>query len=282
VHVKGPAVAASLLLLAQAAPARADDGVVRSCIAASTEGQTLRKQGKLLEARTQMLSCARDVCPGVVRSHCAHWLSEIEEQTPSVVVRAQGASGDDVIDARVAIDGKPGKLDGQPVPLDPGDHVIAVDAGRGGRTEERVLVAAGETSRLITLHLHAEGSPGSTAHQSLPSSEAGATRNVPLGAWILGGVGVASLGVATYFTLAAKGDLDDLQTSCSPHCTQAQTQPGRTDALAGDVLFVAGGAAVLGAVLWAAIAPSSARRPSTALTVMPLPGGGAAALRFAY
>src|SRR5258708_17774735 len=79
--------------------------VKHECIAASTEGQTLRKDEKLLEARDQILVCARDVCPGIVKSHCARWLTEIEEQIPSIVVRAQNAAGADLTDARLTIDG---------------------------------------------------------------------------------------------------------------------------------------------------------------------------------
>src|ERR1700678_4573205 len=96
--------------------AKADD-TVRVCIAASTDGQTLRKQGRLLAAREEMIACARDACPPIVRSHCARWLSEVDAATPSVVVRAEDPAGADVMGARLFIDGRPGKLDGQAVRL---------------------------------------------------------------------------------------------------------------------------------------------------------------------
>ena len=43
----------------------------RVCIAASTLGQTLRDEGKLVDAREQLLRCSREDCPGVVKAYCA-------------------------------------------------------------------------------------------------------------------------------------------------------------------------------------------------------------------
>lgn len=271
------AVAALALFasVASVAPeAKADDSV-RACIAASTDGQTLRQQGKLLAAREQMIACARDACPGVVRSHCARWLKEVETAIPSVVVRAEDATGADAIGAHLTIDGHPQRLDGQPVRLDPGPHTVTVqsDAGAGARKEEHLLLLEGEASRRVIVRLPA----------TAPVAGAGASpgRTIPLGAWILGGAGIVALGGATYFGLTAKSDLDGLQSpsGCSPHCSDARTQPGRTDALVFDVLLGVGATAVAAAVFWAIAFPSLASHaddatPSVQVGVRPLPGGG--------
>jgi hypothetical protein len=253
--VVGAAVALSF------APARAAlaEDAVRVCIDASTQGQTLRQQGHLLGARDRMIECARDACPAVVRSHCARWLGEIENRIPSVVVRAQDASGADLVDARVLIDGHASKLDGRAVPLDPGQHVVAVEHG-GTRKEERVILVEGEASRLVMLRF-APPPPGMPVEA--PLAPPAHTGGVPTATWILGGVGLAALGAATYFGLAAKGQLDHLDATCSPNCTDAQTQPGRTDALAFDILLATGGAAIGAAIVWAlAFPPSVEIRPT--------------------
>jgi len=238
-----------LAALAAAGSARADD-TVRTCIDASTAGQTLRQQGRLLDARSRMIACSRDACPGIVRSHCARWLGEIDNRIPSIVVRGQDAAGKDLVDARVVIDGKPGKMDGLAVPLDPGEHVVSVES-RAGREEERVILIEGEASRLVMLRV------GGTARAASPAPTVARATRVPLGAWILGGAGIAALGVATYFGVAANGQLEDLKSECSPSCTPAQTQPGRTDALVFYSLLGGGAAAIGAALVWALAFPAA-------------------------
>jgi hypothetical protein len=75
--------------------------------------------------------------------------------------------------------------------------------------------------------------------------------------------GIVSLGLGTYFALAANSQLSDLDASCSPHCTQAQTQTGRTDALLFDVFVGVGAAAVAGALVWAFAFPSYSPAPAS-------------------
>jgi hypothetical protein len=207
-------------------------------------------------------------------------LSEVDAAIPSVVVRAQDATGADVIGARLSIDGLPAKLDGQPVRLDPGDHTVAVENDSGARKQERVLLVEGETSRLVTLRF----SPAAITNAPAESHDSVTRTHVPLGAWILGGLGVVALGGATYFGLAANHSLSDLDASCSPHCTDAQTQPGRTDALLFHVMLGAGAAAVAGAVVWAVAFPSSTHASASAarLELRPVLGGAVTAVTFAY
>ncbi|HEY3816901.1 MAG TPA: hypothetical protein VGL81_07015 [Polyangiaceae bacterium] len=264
------AVATVAVALMVAPPAVADD-TVRACIDASTAGQTLRQQGHLLGARDRMIACSRDACPGVVRTHCVRWLGEIDNRIPSIVVRAQDGAGNDLVDARLAIDGKAAKLDGRAVSLDPGEHVVAVDSGKLHK-EERVILVEGEASRLVMLRV----GPAVFGASQEAASRVQTTR-VPLGAWILGGTGIAALGLATYFGVAANGQLQDLKANCSPNCSELQTRPGRTDALVFDTLLGAGGAALGVALLWALAFPSS-----TTVELQPVSHGGLASFAMRY
>jgi hypothetical protein len=265
---------AGVVTLLAPSPAGAEDNV-HTCIDASTSGQTLRNAGKLVAARQQMIQCARDACPTIVRSHCARWLGEIEGMIPSIVVRAQDAAGADLVDARVSIDGAPGKLDGQPVSLDPGPHTVTVSSATGAVQESKVLLVAGDRSRLVTLRFKPERTAAPAAQPS-PSA-----RHVPVGAWILGGAGIVALGTGAAFVVAASSQLDQLKSSCSPHCSSAQTQPGRTDSLAGDILLGAGGAALGAALVWAFVFPSVSSDTSTGMQVRIAPLLGGAATSFA-
>src|SRR6185295_5001517 len=132
--------------------ARAED-TKRACIAASTLGQTLRDEGKLVDAREQLLRCSREDCPGVVKAYCAEWLADIETQTPSVVVRAMDAAGNDRTDVKTSIDGRPIKLDGKPISLDPGAHIVSVETPEGWRRDQKVLIVVREKSRLLTIQV---------------------------------------------------------------------------------------------------------------------------------
>jgi hypothetical protein len=286
----GVGIAALVALTTLAPSAHAEDetrkpagDLVRVCIAASTDGQTLRKQGKLLAARDEMIACARDACPSIVRSHCARWLAEVDAAIPSVVVRAVDAGGADMIGAHLSIDGRPAKLDGQAVRLDPGPHTVAIESDRGAHKEERVLLAEGETSRVVTLRFSPSGAPvlkdPAAALESPPRA-----RHAPVGAWVLGGIGVLALGGATYFGLSANSDLNELKTSCSPHCTDAATQPGRTDATLFYVSLGVGGAVLAGALVWALAFPSHTGTTAWAprLQIRPIAGGALSALTISY
>jgi hypothetical protein len=266
--VSAAAFAASSLFAATAAVA---DDRVQACIDASTQGQTLRQQGHLLGAREQMITCASDGCPKVVRAHCARWLGELDDRIPSVIVRARDASGDDLVDANVLVDGKPIKIDGRALPLDPGEHLVSIDRG-GLHKEERVILIEGEASRLVELRLAPASSPNRPVDLPPPPSS---TRRVPTAAWVLGGVGLVALGGATFFGFAAKSQLDDLDSSCAPHCVDSQTQTGRHDALAFDVLLGAGGVAVGAALVWALAFPAN-------VEIEPTPRGALAAWTLRY
>jgi hypothetical protein len=58
---------------------------------------------------------------------------------------------------------------------------------------------------------------------------------VPAGAWVLGGVGLAAMGVFAYFGATGLSDSNTLHTTCSPGCTDAQVQPVRTKLIVADV-----------------------------------------------
>src|SRR5208282_6086778 len=84
----------SIATLAFSRHAFADDK--QDCIAESEAGQDKKLRGNLREAREQLLICARDVCPAIVRQDCTQWLTEIIAALPSVVVGARDWQGHDL------------------------------------------------------------------------------------------------------------------------------------------------------------------------------------------
>jgi hypothetical protein len=284
-------IACSLCLVAcQAVPrvGHADDAK-RACVAAATEGQTLRQQDKLLEARDALRTCAADSCPSVVRSHCATWLSEVTALIPTLIVRVQDDKGADVLDARVSVDGRDWSI-GRPEPIDPGEHVVEATPARGERQRTKVLVVDGDKSRVVTIRIAEPIAPARpparTPTAATTPSDTTTSSGIPWGVWVVGGLGIAALGTSATFTVLAKNQLDMLRGTCSPNCTSAQTQTGRTDALVADVSLGVGSAAVAVAVLWAVLSGSSKAPQPTGFApwveIGPMAGGGAVGVRATY
>jgi hypothetical protein len=272
-----------LLAVADGAAAHAED-VKRVCVTASTAGQTQRDEGKLLEAREQLLRCAREDCPDIVKTHCAGWLADIESQIPSIVVRVLDTSGNDRTDVKTSVDGKQLKLDGKPTSLDPGEHVIAVETAEGARKEQKVLVVVREKGRLLTIQVTAE--PGETA--ALPpkvGAEPPGPLHIPLGAFVAGGVGAVALGTGIYFGLTARSEYDRLKDECAPRCSPSDGDAARRKAIISDVSLGIGAAAVVGGVVWAILGSyrgSPAPASSTAIGAVPVAGGWVASFSSQY
>ncbi len=100
------------------------------CIAADTDGQSLRMAGKLLGARKRLAVCASAVCPSIVRDDCVQRITEIEAAQPTVVFTATNGYGRSLVAVRVTVDGAPltDRLDGRPLRVDPGEHEFAFEA----------------------------------------------------------------------------------------------------------------------------------------------------------
>ncbi len=267
----------AFFLVLRAAPAFAAD-VKRECIAASTDGQTSRDAGKLVEARDRFLVCSRDACPGVVRSSCGRWLTEVEQQIPSVVIRAADAANADITDGTATVDGTEVPLDGKPIPLDPGKHLVVIEASGGVHLEKKVLLVAGEKSRLLELRVEAPApAPAKLPEKSDASAEPAArSGGIPTGAWVLGGVGVVALGSFGFFGLSAKHELNELNETCSPACQPSQSDTGRREAVLADISLGVGVVALAGAVTWTLLSGSSSSDSGakSALVVAPSTHGG--------
>jgi len=236
--------------------ARADEKA--QCIAASEKAQQLRDDRKLLKAREQLLLCGRDVCPGPVRKDCADMLQQVDARTPSVVVRAKGKNGEDIVDVKVSADGTmlTDKLDGRAISLDPGVHAFHFE-GAGVQTDQSVVVAEGEQNRVVTVQL---GGPAVSVGGGAPPTTATPSRGAPIGAFVVAGIGVLAAGVAApifYLMGLDQKSADEAPTGCKNTqpggCSQAEIDSIRTKLIVGDVFMGVGVAAVIGGVIWAIV-----------------------------
>ncbi len=283
--------------------ALADDKA--ACIAASAAGQTLRDDHKLVEAREQFRACAGVQCPLVVQKACTTWLGDVEKALPTVVVTAKDATGADLFDVRVTVDGAPltTKLDGSAVPMNPGPHTFHFDFPGGASQEQPVLVAEGQKNQRVAVVLKAAPSspqppqaPSSPLPQALPPAPHGSPAAPPvadttshglggmrIAALALGGAGVAGIVVGSYFGLDALSKRNQSNADCpggsTGYCSGTGVSLSKdavSSANVSTVAFAAGlGALAGGAVLWL-LAPRDA--PSTMAVSV---GAGVAAGGFA-
>ena len=234
------ALAAAMVIagVAGGGAARADE--VRACVAASEQAQLRRDEGKLQQARAQMLVCARESCPAPVRKDCAAWLAALDASVPTIVLSAQDEGKHDLFEVEVSLDGAPLKnpLDGKAIPVDPGPHTLRFEARGRPPVEERVLVREGEKRRTVTVQLPTgPASPGSGAGSAEPSAPPASPSRVPVASIVLGGVGVAALGSFAAFGILGKNQLATLHETCgvTHTCAEADVDAARTKLIVADV-----------------------------------------------
>jgi hypothetical protein len=200
-------------------PAVADPSKA-ACVDASSEAQTLRDAHRLVEARDQLRVCAAGACPLVIQRDCATWLSEVEAALPSVVLSATSGAGEDLFNVKVTVDGRPfaAKLDGQSVLMNPGAHTFHFEGSDGTTVDRDVLIKEGAKSQSISVVLGAIPSRQPLPGRVVPPAPAGAA--VRTAGWVVGAVGVASLGFAATLGVVAIVDKN------SAHCVDNACDPG--------------------------------------------------------
>jgi len=246
--------------------ASADDPKT-ACIDASEEGQVLRDQGKLLEARERFLTCSAEACPKIVRVDCASWLEKLEEQIPSVVFSARDPKGQDISDVRVELDGKPllERLDGKSVQLNPGEHQLRYVWAKAAPIEQRIILREGERHRALEVRFRAPPAPIKVENPSIPASF-----------WILGALGIGGAGAFAGLGIVAKNEADDLRVTCAPRCEPDKVDPVRAKVIAANIALGAGIAALGAATIVFITRPKAPAPPPVSVSFAPAPGGGVA------
>jgi hypothetical protein len=197
----------------------------------------------------------------------------------------------------------PGAVPSEAIAVDPGTHIF--EAQRGERhkrvTQEApagsvvrvvfkdedlvpppVLVPVGPATTVTTTTTPVAGVDTEAQTRTWP----------PVGAWILGGVGLVGVGVGVGFTVAAGSKLDDVNNAnatgacavvTSTACQSAQDSKNalHRDRIIEGAGFIAGGAAVAGAVIWSIVTKNSSTS-TTALVPDIGPGRGGFSLSSSF
>ncbi len=229
------ASAGTLAIVLAAAGASADE--TDACLAASDSGQKQRDDGHLLEARKQLLLCSRDVCPRLVRSDCEKWAGDVQERMPTVVFGAHDAGGGDLADVAVEVDGSTvaTRLDGRPIPVDPGEHRLRFTHEGAAPVEQTVVLREREKGRAVVIEFVAHAAEGVGAQETGAPPAAGTGGGPPIGAYVLGGVGALALGSFAYFGVSGSSDASSLRSTCAPKCSDSSVSDVRRKLLLADI-----------------------------------------------
>lgn len=208
------------------------------CAAAAEDAQKLRDEGKYRRAREQMLVCARDVCPGPIKSDCGKWLTEVDRDAPTVVFGAKDQKGD-LADVKVSMDGVSvqDRLDGKPVLVDSGEHTFKFETKDGQTQEQKVILRAAEKARPIIVTFGNTPAGSGNAGNAGGSGNAGADSGgggsliLPIA---LAGVAAVGIGGFIIFGLSGKSDVDKLQ-DCKPNCSTDDVDSARTKLIIADI-----------------------------------------------
>jgi hypothetical protein len=280
-------IAASVAL--SVGSAQADEKQV--CALASEDAQQLRTEGRPREARERLLVCVRDVCPQIVRKDCTLWLAEVTAALPSVVVGARDGQGQDVVNVKVTLDGKPftDRVDGKAIAVNPGVHTFHFEMEGAPPVDEKVVVREGEKNRELVVTFKTPAPPVVTAPvpvkpmgpEPVPAESRSHSQGPPVLTYVFTGVAAVAAGGYAYFGIKGKNDVYDLRGTCAPGCSQSQKDNASTELLIANISVGVGVAALAtAAILWIAQpgAPAAKASGAALVDVTVLPGGGIASL----
>jgi hypothetical protein len=210
------------------------------CIDANETAQRLLRAGSLAQAREQVKLCVVESCPEPIRADCNDLAKAIEAAMPTVRFDARDENGKPVTEVKVIMNGQPllERLDGNPVPIEPGKHRFVFESPGLPRTTKTLVLKAGEQ----------RGERVDMIDKTGPL-----LRTTGL---VVAGIGVISIGYGTFRAFQSKSTYDDALKHCpnGPNsCTQAGVDGGEeahdqaaaaTTTIAIGSVLVAGGLAV--------------------------------------
>ncbi len=250
----------ALMIATGTAPAFADELSKEACIDSHSRGQDAREQGKLSLARKLFLSCAQSSCPSLVQGDCARFADDLTRQQPSLSFVSRDASGADLPDTTVYVDGvlTVTRLDdGKAHDVDPGAHTIKFIHGSKDQTMT-IVVGAGEKGRSVAATF---GDPASAAAAASPTKatrvSSGPKASHPFGAKVAIGLGTVMVLGGSALGIVGILRVPDNCSVSSHQCAAPPGDPSFSDASSairlsniGWITGAVGLATVAGGVVW--------------------------------
>jgi hypothetical protein len=278
---------AVLVLLASAGlgrSARAGDPTTLDCLTANESSLTLRNHFDLRATRAQLLVCSAASCPADIRNECIRRMGEVNVAMPTIVFDAKDAAGHNVLGVTVKMDGEllAQRLEGTALSIDPGQHTFTFEVPGHPTLARELLILEGEKDRRERITFETIGkapparAPGADV-SGVAATDGGGARLGPtrLAALVLGGVGVAALGVGMGYAVAAIARRDAASVNCpTSQCAKsedvARWNSARSAGNVATVASVVGAASLAGGVtLWLIAKPHAGAPPNTQVSLAP-------------
>jgi hypothetical protein len=272
------------------------------------------KAGHLRQARDELMTCALSSCGDLVPK-CRERHKQLGLEMASIVPIVTDETGATRVDVRVTIDGEllTSHLDGRGLPIEPGLHEFAFSMDGKVFNTQKIMIVEGQRNRVLPLTRDTKvalaGAPAKVASAKValvqettvadkPAPEepapdkASSDQSAPAspGKWalprspwpyVIGGVGLAAVGVGGLLTFWGNKDNTELQNQCAPNCNPSSQDHIKAMYVVSDISVVTG-LAVLGLTTWLFASSRSAEKaptPSTAvLSVTPTPSGAFASV----
>jgi hypothetical protein len=192
-------------VLAMAADSRAANPTTAQCLAAS---DATFHTNTLLGEREQLTICASRACPKEIRDECKGRLDEVGARIPTVVFTVTDSSGAAITAVKITVDNQvmATHLDGRPVSIEPGSHLVAFEVAGQFKTTRTLNFKEGEKDRHETIVLGGpEPSPAlpEKVDEEAPAAERGRSEWEPqaaqtsgpykIGALVAGSLGAVGL-----------------------------------------------------------------------------------------
>lgn len=218
-------------------------------------------------------------------------ITQLDSQVPRLTIHVP----DGADTSSVTIDRERVESFSEPILLDPGPHTIAYTTATGKKKSKVVPLERGGSSE-INLDLpvkQAAGEHTTTTTTPPPPPPPHVVDETPdpgrgyrIGAYALGGAGLAAIGVSTYLTISAKSKYNDglkdhcggMTNGCDDIGLKA-THDARSQANTATIVFIAGAAAIGGGVALYLLAPK-AEKPEQAMYIVPSVAPDAAGVVF--
>jgi hypothetical protein len=222
------------------APAATAEPSRAQCLAAHEQAQDARLAGQLLAARLALRECSATACPSLVSRDCLLWLSEVEQQMPSVIFRA-AKDGEDVVLLRVREGDKllTESITGSPLELDPGPHHFVAELPGFPAQDATYVLQAGDKGRVVRFDFVSPKPPAPNPPPVPPAPPPARPehRPIPTLSYALGGVTVSATVTGAVLGGLALSKRRDVREDCAPLCAEHDVRGVKQLALGSDIAF---------------------------------------------
>lgn len=231
------------------------------CIESHTQSQLLRRDEKLIESRSVLVSCSSAACPSALRRDCARWLEEVEKQIPSVGFRASMA-GEEEVDVQVIVDGELvlERLEGKALELNPGAYRVRfVPPQPFEPIEQELVMSQGEQFRVVTVEFERPVDDVPPVAETRTVTE----RPTPTATYVFAGIGAAAAISGAAWGLSTWAVTGELEASCAPECPGKTVDIVRQRALIADISWGVSAASFITAAAFYFLRPEVPRSETT-------------------